>query len=41
MAMLPPLLTDMVRKGVINPVADMTELPVVDKDLAIHVPTVS
>jgi hypothetical protein len=37
--LLPPL-EDKVRKGVIKPAAHVPELPVADKDLAIHVPKV-
>jgi hypothetical protein len=37
----PPPLEDKVRKGVIRTAADVPELLVADKDLAIHVPTVS
>jgi hypothetical protein len=35
------LLKDKVRNGVIKPAADVPELQVADKDLAIHVQTVS
>jgi hypothetical protein len=40
MEMPPPPLEDKVWKGVIKPTADVLELPVEDKDLAIHVRTV-
>jgi hypothetical protein len=41
MEMPPPPLEVKDYKGVIEHAADVPELPVVDKDLAIHVPTVS